>query len=130
MFGNDVTRLRATTLPLPVSLEAPIGREGDTSLGELIEDPNSTSPIDAAMTANLQECASRALAILTPREQEVLRLRFGVGGGTEHTLEEVGRSFNVTRERVRQIESKALRKLKHEHRVGELRRLLDGSDGA
>ncbi len=131
-MGMPAAKVRAAmkVAQIPVSLEAPIGREGDTSLGELIEDPNSTSPIDAAMTANLQECASRALAILTPREQEVLRLRFGVGGGTEHTLEEVGRSFNVTRERVRQIESKALRKLKHEHRVGELRRLLDGSDGA
>ena len=119
------TAMKAAQIPL--SLETPIGKEGDTALGELIEDPKSTSPIDAAMSADLQELTGRALATLTPREQKILRLRFGVGGGSEHTLEEVGRAFDVTRERVRQIESKALRKLGYENRAGELRQLLDGA---
>ena len=97
----------------PISLETPIGDEGDSHLGDFIEDKNAVIPLDAAIQANLRETTTRVLASLTPREERVLRMRFGIGMNTDHTLEEVGQQFSVTRERIRQIEAKALRKLKH-----------------
>ena len=97
----------------PISLETPIGDEEDSHLGDFIEDKNAVQPLDAAIQANLRETTTRVLAILTPREERVLRMRFGIGMNTDHTLEEVGQQFSVTRERIRQIEAKALRKLKH-----------------
>ena len=97
----------------PISLETPIGDEGDSHLGDFIEDKNAVIPLDAAIQANLRETTTRVLADLTPREERVLRMRFGIGLNTDHTLEEVGQQFSVTRERIRQIEAKALRKLKH-----------------
>jgi RNA polymerase primary sigma factor len=100
----------------PISLETPIGEEEDSHLGDFIEDRQVLSPIDAVLVSNLQDQTRRVLKSLTPREEQVLKMRFGVGDGSEHTLEEVGRSFNVTRERIRQIESKALRKLRHPSR--------------
>jgi len=109
----------------PISLETPIGEEEDSHLGDFIEDKNAVSPIDAVVDSNLRESTSRVLKSLTPREELVLRMRFGVGEGSEHTLEEVGRSFNVTRERIRQIESKALRKLRHPSRATKLRAFLE-----
>ena len=109
----------------PISLETPIGEEEDSHLGDFIEDKNAVSPIDAVVDANLRDSTSRVLKTLTPREELVLRMRFGVGEGSEHTLEEVGRSFNVTRERIRQIESKALRKLRHPSRATRLRAFLE-----
>jgi RNA polymerase primary sigma factor len=109
----------------PLSLETPIGEEEDTRLGDLIEDKNTILPIDAAIQSNLRETATRVLASLTPREERVLRMRFGIGMNSEHTLEEVGQQFSVTRERIRQIEAKALRKLKHPIRSKELRSFLD-----
>ncbi len=105
----------------PISLETPIGEEEDSHLGDFIEDKNALSPMDAVVSANLTDTTGRVLGSLTPREELVLRMRFGVGEGSEHTLEEVGRSFNVTRERIRQIESKALRKLRHPSRAGQLK---------
>ena len=109
----------------PVSLETPIGDEEDSSLGDFIEDKNAVAPIDSAIHSNLRETTTRVLASLTPREERVLRMRFGIGMNTDHTLEEVGQQFNVTRERIRQIEAKALRKLKHPSRSRKLRSFLD-----
>jgi RNA polymerase primary sigma factor len=109
----------------PLSLETPIGDEGDSHLGDLIEDTNSILPIDAAIQSNLRETTTRVLASLTPREERVLRMRFGIGMNTDHTLEEVGQQFSVTRERIRQIEAKALRKLKHPSRSSVLRSFLN-----
>jgi RNA polymerase primary sigma factor len=109
----------------PVSLETPIGDEEDSSLGDFIEDKNALLPVDAAIQSNLRETTTRVLATLTPREERVLRMRFGIGMNTDHTLEEVGQQFNVTRERIRQIEAKALRKLKHPSRSRKLRSFLD-----
>ena len=103
----------------PISLETPIGDEEDSHLGDFIEDKNAVIPVDAAIQANLKETVTRVLASLTPREERVLRMRFGIGMNTDHTLEEVGQQFSVTRERIRQIEAKALRKLKHPSRVAE-----------
>ena len=100
----------------PISLETPIGDEEDSHLGDFIEDKNAILPIDAAIQSNLRETTTRVLASLTPREERVLRMRFGIGMNTDHTLEEVGQQFSVTRERIRQIEAKALRKLKHPSR--------------
>ncbi len=109
----------------PISLETPIGEEEDSHLGDFIEDKNADSPVDSVIGNNLREQTVRVLKSLTPREEAVLRMRFGVGEGSEHTLEEVGRSFNVTRERIRQIESKALRKLRHPSRASQLKPFLD-----
>src|SRR5271156_2894922 len=109
----------------PISLETPIGDEEDSHLGDFIQDPNVVLPIDAAIQANLRETTTRVLATLTPREERVLRMRFGIGMNTDHTLEEVGQQFSVTRERIRQIEAKALRKLKHPSRSRKLRSFLD-----
>jgi RNA polymerase primary sigma factor len=109
----------------PISLETPIGEEEDSHLGDFIEDRQVISPIDAVIVANLKDQTRRTLKTLTPREEQVLRMRFGVGDGSEHTLEEVGKSFNVTRERIRQIESKALRKLRHPSRAKKLRPFVD-----
>ena len=109
----------------PLSLETPIGDEGDSNLGDLIEDKNAILPIDAAIQSNLRETTTRVLAFLTPREERVLRMRFGIGMNSDHTLEEVGQQFSVTRERIRQIEAKAIRKLKHPSRSRELRSFLD-----
>jgi RNA polymerase primary sigma factor len=109
----------------PISLETPIGDEQDSHLGDLIEDTNAVLPIDAAIQSNLRETTTRVLASLTPREERVLRMRFGIGMNTDHTLEEVGQQFSVTRERIRQIEAKALRKLKHPSRSRVLRSFLD-----
>ena len=109
----------------PVSLETPVGDEEDSHLGDFIEDKNAILPIDSAIQANLRETTTRVLASLTPREERVLRMRFGIGMNTDHTLEEVGQQFSVTRERIRQIEAKALRKLKHPSRSRKLRSFLD-----
>jgi RNA polymerase primary sigma factor len=109
----------------PISLETPIGEEEDSHLGDFIEDKSASSPLDSVIFTNLREQTGRVLKTLTPREELVLRMRFGVGDGSEHTLEEVGRSFNVTRERIRQIESKALRKLRHPSRATKLKPFLD-----
>jgi RNA polymerase primary sigma factor len=100
----------------PISLETPIGDEEDSHLGDFIEDKSAILPIDAAIQSNLRETTTRVLASLTPREERVLRMRFGIGMNKDHTLEEVGQQFSVTRERIRQIEAKALRKLKHPSR--------------
>jgi len=109
----------------PISLETPIGDEEDSHLGDFIEDKNAILPVDAAIQSNLRETTTRVLASLTPREERVLRMRFGIGMNTDHTLEEVGQQFSVTRERIRQIEAKALRKLKHPSRSRQLRSFLD-----
>jgi len=109
----------------PISLETPIGDEEDSHLGDFIEDKSAVLPIDAAIQSNLRETTTRVLASLTPREERVLRMRFGIGMNTDHTLEEVGQQFSVTRERIRQIEAKALRKLKHPSRSRKLRSFLD-----
>jgi RNA polymerase primary sigma factor len=111
----------------PISLETPIGEEEDSHLGDFIEDRAVISPIDHVIVSNLKEQTQKVLRTLTPREEQVLKMRFGVGDGAEHTLEEVGRSFNVTRERIRQIESKALRKLRHPSRSKKLRPFLDAT---
>jgi RNA polymerase primary sigma factor len=108
----------------PLSLETPIGDEEDGRLGDFIEDKNAILPIDAAIQSNLRETTTRVLASVTPREERVLRMRFGIGMNTDHTLEEVGQQFSVTRERIRQIEAKALRKLKHPSRSRILRSFL------
>ncbi len=110
----------------PISLETPIGDEEDSHLGDFIPDPNAVIPLDAAIHANLKETVTRVLASLTPREERVLRMRFGIGMNTDHTLEEVGHQFSVTRERIRQIEAKALRKLKHPSRSRKMRSFLEG----
>jgi RNA polymerase primary sigma factor len=112
----------------PISLETPIGEEEDSHLKDFIEDRGAVSPVDAVIHNNLREHTQSTLKTLTPREEKVLKLRFGVGGGTEHTLEEVGQSFTVTRERIRQIESKALRKLRHPSRSKTLKVFTDGPD--
>ena len=109
----------------PISLETPIGDEEDSHLGDFIEDKNAIIPLDAAIQSNLREATTRVLSSLTPREERVLRMRFGIGMNTDHTLEEVGQQFNVTRERIRQIEAKALRKLKHPSRSRKLAVFLD-----
>jgi RNA polymerase primary sigma factor len=109
----------------PISLETPIGDEEDSHLGDFIEDKTAILPVDAAIQSNLRETTTRVLASLTPREERVLRMRFGIGMNTDHTLEEVGQQFSVTRERIRQIEAKALRKLKHPSRSRKLRSFLD-----
>jgi len=112
----------------PISLETPIGEEEDSHLGDFIEDTNSVSPIDAVIMRTLKDHTNKALKSLTPREEQVLKLRFGIGDGTEHTLEEVGRTFNVTRERIRQIEYKALRKLRHPTRAQLLKPFSEGQE--
>ena len=109
----------------PISLETPIGDEEDSHLGDFIEDKNAIQPLDAAIHSNLRETTTRVLASLTAREERVLRMRFGIGMNTDHTLEEVGQQFSVTRERIRQIEAKALRKLKHPSRSRKLRSFLE-----
>jgi len=109
----------------PLSLGTPIGDEEGSRLGDLIEDRNTILPIDAAIQLNLREATTQVLASLTPREERILRMRFGIGMNTDHTLEEVGQQFSVTRERIRQIEAKALRKLKHPSRSRILRSFLD-----
>jgi RNA polymerase primary sigma factor len=111
----------------PISLETPIGEEEDSHLGDFIEDKNAVSPIESVIFGNLKDQTRKVLKTLTPREELVLKMRFGVGDGSEHTLEEVGRSFNVTRERIRQIESKALRKLRHPSRATKLKPFLDNT---
>jgi RNA polymerase primary sigma factor len=108
----------------PLSLETPIGDEENSHLGDFIEDKNAILPIDAAIQSNLRETTTRTLAFLTPREERIIRMRFGIGMNTDHTLEEVGQQFSVTRERIRQIEAKALRKLKHPSRSRILRSFL------
>ena len=100
----------------PISLETPVGDEEDSSLGDFIEDTNAILPIDAAVRSNLRDSMTQVLGSLTPREDRVLRMRFGIGMSSDHTLEEVGQQFNVTRERIRQIEAKALKKLRHPSR--------------
>jgi len=110
----------------PISLETPIGEEEDSHLGDFIEDRNIVSPSDAVINLNLKEQTDSVLKTLTPREEKVIKMRFGVGDGSEHTLEEVGQSFAVTRERIRQIEAKALRKLRHPSRSRKLRAFLEG----
>ena len=109
----------------PISLQTPVGDEEDSHLGDFIEDKNAVQPLDAAIHANLRETTTRVLASLTAREERVLRMRFGIGMNTDHTLEEVGQQFSVTRERIRQIEAKALRKLKHPSRSRKLRSFLE-----
>ena len=104
----------------PVSLETPIGDEDDTNLGDFIQDINAIIPLDAAINTNLREATTKILSSLTAREERVLRMRFGIGMNSDHTLEEVGQQFSVTRERIRQIEAKALRKLKHPSRSKSL----------
>jgi RNA polymerase primary sigma factor len=109
----------------PVSLETPVGDEEDTHLGDFIEDKSAVLPIDAAIASNLRHTTTQVLGTLTPREERVLRMRFGIGMNTDHTLEEVGSQFSVTRERIRQIEAKALRKLKHPTRSRKLKSFLE-----
>jgi RNA polymerase primary sigma factor len=126
-LGMTLERVRKTLkiAKEPLSLETPIGDEGDSHLGDLIEDPNAILPIDAAIQSNLRETTTRVLASLTPREERIVRMRFGLGMNSDHTLEEVGQQFSVTRERIRQIEAKALRKLKHPSRSRMLRSFLE-----
>jgi RNA polymerase primary sigma factor len=109
----------------PLSIETPVGDEEDSHLGDFIEDKNTIPPIDAAIQSNLRETTTRVLASLTPREERILRMRFGIGMNKDHTLQEVGQQFSLTRERIRQIEAKALRKLKHPSRSRILRSFLD-----
>ena len=116
---------RASCTPEPISLETPIGDEEDSHLGDFIEDHNAVLPIDAAIQSSLRETTTRVLASLTPREERVVRMRFGIGLNTDHTLAEVGQQFSVSRERIRQIEAKAIRKLKHPSRSRQLRSFLD-----
>jgi RNA polymerase primary sigma factor len=110
----------------PISLETPIGEEEDSHLGDFIEDRSAISPSEAVINLDLREQTESVLKSLTPREERVIKMRFGVGDGSEHTLEEVGQSFAVTRERIRQIEAKALRKLRHPSRSKKLRAFLEG----
>ena len=109
----------------PISLETPVGDEEDSNLGDFIDDQNAVIPLDAAIQENLKEQTTQILSSLTPREERVLRMRFGIGMNTDHTLEEVGLQFSVTRERIRQIEAKALRKLKHPSRSKQLKSFLE-----
>jgi RNA polymerase primary sigma factor len=111
----------------PISLETPIGEEEDSHLGDFIEDRGAVSPVESVISINLREQTQKVLKTLTPREEMVLKMRFGVGDGSEHTLEEVGRNFTVTRERIRQIEAKALRKLRHPSRSRKLKSFLEAS---
>ena len=111
----------------PISLETPVGDEEDSHLGDFIEDKTTIQPLDAAIQSNLRQACSSVLATLTPREERVLRMRFGIGMTSDHTLEEVGQQFSVTRERIRQIEAKALRKLKHPSRSKKLRTFLESN---
>jgi RNA polymerase primary sigma factor len=126
-LGMPLEKIRKTLkiAKEPLSLETPIGEEGDANLGDLIEDKNAILPIDAMIQSNLRETTTRVLASLTPREERIVRMRFGLGMNSDHTLEEVGQQFSVTRERIRQIEAKALRKLKHPSRSKILRTFLD-----
>ena len=124
----DKVRRALKVAKQPISLETPIGDEEDSHLGDLIEDENAVQPLDVAIQSGLRDAMTRALEGLTPREERVLRMRFGLGTNTDHTLDEVGRTFSVTRERIRQIEAKALRKLKHPARARALRSFLDGGD--
>jgi RNA polymerase primary sigma factor len=126
-LGMPLEKVRKTlkVAKEPLSLETPIGEEGDSHLGDLIEDKSAILPIDAAIQSNLRETTTRVLASLTPREERIVRMRFGIGTDNDHTLEEVGQQFSVTRERIRQIEAKALRKLKHPSRARVLRSFLD-----
>jgi RNA polymerase primary sigma factor len=124
---TDKVRKTKQIAQQPISLETPIGEEEDSHLGEFIEDKSSVSPSDAVISINLQEQTASLLKTLTPREEKVIKLRFGLEDGSEHTLEEVGHSFEVTRERIRQIEAKALRKLRHPSRSRSLRTFLEGS---
>jgi RNA polymerase primary sigma factor len=111
----------------PISLETPIGEEEDSHLGDFIEDRSAVSPSEAVINLNLKEQTDALLKTLTPREERVIKMRFGIGDGSEHTLEEVGQNFQVTRERIRQIEAKALRKLRHPSRSRKLKAFLEGS---
>jgi RNA polymerase primary sigma factor len=111
----------------PISLDAPIGEEGDSHLGDILEDRGVVSPIEAVLNINLRERTETALKTLTPREEQILKMRFGLGEDSEHTLEEVGQRFSVTRERIRQIEAKALRKLRHSSRGHILTAFLEDS---
>ena len=113
------------TASKPLSLETPIGEEDDSHLGDLIEDKNAILPIDATIQSNLRETTTRVLTSPTPREERIVRMRFGLGMNSDHTLEEVGQQFSVTRERIRQIEAKAIRKLRHPSRSRVLRTFLD-----
>ena len=122
---EDQSRKGLTIAKEPISTETPIGDEDDTTLGDFIEDPLLDSPIDSATEFNLIEATGGVLGSLTAREAIVLRMRFGIGMNTDHTLEEVGKQFDVTRERIRQIEAKALRKLRHPSRSGHLKGFLD-----
>jgi RNA polymerase primary sigma factor len=126
-LGMPLERVRRVLrlMKEPLSIETPVGDEDDGRLGDLIEDKNALQPVDAAIQSNLRETTTRVLASVTPREERVLRMRFGIGMNKEHTLEEVGQQFSVTRERIRQIEAKALRKLKHPSRSRILRTFLD-----
>ncbi len=110
----------------PISLETPVGEEEDSHLGDFIEDKKVINPAEAIVNLNLAEQTRRVLSTLTPREEKVLRMRFGIGEESDHTLEEVGQDFNVTRERIRQIEAKALRKLRHPSRSNKLKTFVDG----
>jgi RNA polymerase primary sigma factor len=110
----------------PISLETPIGEEEDSHLGDFIEDRQAVSPSEAVISVNLKDYTSQVLRTLTPREERVIKMRFGLEDGSEHTLEEVGQSFQVTRERIRQIEAKALRKLRHPSRSRKLKAFTDG----
>jgi RNA polymerase primary sigma factor len=112
-------------MQVPISLEMPIGEEGDSHLSDLIEDRAVVSPAEAIIKLNLKEQTAQVLRTLTPREEKIMKMRFGLEDGSEHTLEEVGRSFAITRERIRQIEAKALRKLRHPSRSHKLRAFLD-----
>jgi RNA polymerase primary sigma factor len=111
----------------PISLETPIGEEEDSHLGDFIEDRQAVSPSEAVISVNLKEYTSQVLRTLTPREERVIKMRFGLEDGSEHTLEEVGQSFQVTRERIRQIEAKALRKLRHPSRSRKLKAFVEGT---
>jgi RNA polymerase primary sigma factor len=115
-----------TTVPEPISLDAPVGEDGDATLADLIEAPDQDNPLAAAAAGELGKLVAEALADLTPREQRILRMRFGLGGASEHTLQEVGETFGVTRERIRQIEAKALEKLRRPDRARKLRTFVDG----
>jgi RNA polymerase primary sigma factor len=112
----------------PISLETPVGDEDDSTLGDFIEDTNAVLPIDAAVQKNLRDSTTQILATLTPREERVLRMRFGIGMSTDHTLEEVGQQFSVTRERIRQIEAKALKKLRHPSRARSMKSYSETDD--
>ena len=121
----EKVRKALTVVKEPLSFETPIGDEEDSHLGDFIEDKNGILPIDSAIQSNLRDATTLVLASLTPREERVLRMRFGIGMNTDHTLEVVGRQFSVTRERIRQIEARALKKLKHPSRSRILRSFLD-----